>query len=365
MKQHRLDRILALVSITLTVLVVAPRACFAGGTTGGGGNVQISEQVPETNYRYTIQNSKTVLVAWLSKTYQYYQLKKSQNSCSQYGSDCDLYAKIFDGPKTIFRVLQNLEIEGRTYGPCMNFNHKPNDGSMYGQKPGSVCISISNIKVKLRQSDYEQQAAALILHEISHLLGTDEDQANRLQWLILAMGFRMETFLAVQSAIITTEGSMKALTQEISSMQYGLSRRKDFNITCTTIRFYKDNFSEVLGKLKNRDFYFLTPAMADLFEGTYVKLEAAHDYACGQDPNEQSASRADAMKTYNTAFGPHTEITARDYIGSTSFGGILVKVNKITDRAAFDREILDVSKNVKIVSDWYSNVFLQSRFTVY
>lgn len=70
--------------------------------------------------------------------------------------------------------------------PCYDQNGKERDGSIYRNdgKQG-VCISTFNLSQKIRSDAVQTQLVALMAHEYSHLLGTNETQANKIQKYVL------------------------------------------------------------------------------------------------------------------------------------------------------------------------------------
>lgn len=108
---------------------------------------------------------------------------------------------------SVFEVMENTKIKMQLSKACKDENLQDSDASSVDQDyPDAICMSIPRLKSKLQKiayspHDYKYQIMALLIHEYSHRVGFNEDQAKQLQRSILvdlrkgARGFDSYGFL--------------------------------------------------------------------------------------------------------------------------------------------------------------------------
>jgi hypothetical protein len=87
--------------------------------------------------------------------------------------------------------------------------------------PSTICISVANLKDKLNDSNFEIETAALILHEITHLLETSEDEASYIQTEFLT-SWRGESFKSLQTWINANSEAVYSASRDIESVLFSL-----------------------------------------------------------------------------------------------------------------------------------------------
>lgn len=97
------------------------------------------------------------------------------------GAESQLDIKLFGGPKTIVDVLEETGYELRPDKPCLDRFGNEVDASIFANKPNDICISAFRIAPKLIEERARVETLALIFHEISHKLGTTEEEATEFQ----------------------------------------------------------------------------------------------------------------------------------------------------------------------------------------
>lgn len=172
---------------TITIIGLMSLTSFAkidGGISGGGGYVinPIRPSYPQSTevIEDMIKESKTFVV-------QYIQQKKNQFHADQMGGhEKRLYDQLLNSPqKNIDHVLANYKVHVEDEDPCYTSDRVPVDGSIFSEKPNSICISAHTFAEKVHASTVHIQAAALILHEMSEVVGLSDDDAIRLQKIAL------------------------------------------------------------------------------------------------------------------------------------------------------------------------------------
>lgn len=160
----------------LSLLLLLPALAFAGSDTGdydggGGGTLPAHPSRAVDIYNFIQDNAKRDLRLFV---------KYEMWSYDQ-GTSSPLEKKLFGGPVTLWDVLENTDIEVRMARPCYDKYGNEKDGSIYADRPGAICISAGRIAPKVMEETLRKEVLALILHELSHLLGTDEQEAHEFQ----------------------------------------------------------------------------------------------------------------------------------------------------------------------------------------
>ena len=352
---------------TAGILIFSCGQAFAGGTTAGGGNIQPADQVSENLLISAVVHAKPIIQSWFSSQLKRYKGIQSISKCEDPRNKgfCEIGAKLFDANPNIFEVVNQTEIETKMNEPCLDFNQQPNDGSMFGQKPGSICISISNIKEKLREDNYENQIVALLLHEVSHLLGTTEDEANYLQWEALNMDFK---YLPVSAAHVQMymldrdTAQMNNLMQTWSTMT---AYQTNFRGMCRSTDEVLKRYEDLYAKIDDFHLRYYTPREIGLFKSNHIKMRALWNYICSQDSAEDELTRQSARNLYDWGFKGKSEISAPEYNNNLdNETSSEVMLTKVTSREIFGSEVEGVAKIFDEMTKFYGKL-VTSDFKIY
>lgn len=160
-------------SSVLAFTTILASHAFAGSVSGGGGGGTLPAD-PVSAYKiYDIITEAKVDLSLFLKSELY---RKHQSSHHD-----PLTEKLFGGPKTLYDALKTTDVEIRMTEPCYDVDHNPVDGSIYATKPGDICISAATIAPKVIEERAYVETLALILHELAHTLGADENEASEYQ----------------------------------------------------------------------------------------------------------------------------------------------------------------------------------------
>lgn len=173
---------------TIALIGLVSLTSFAkldGGISGGGGYVinPVRPSHPQSTevIEDMIKESKVLVV-------QYIQQKKNQFLADQMGGhEKRLYDQLLNSPqKNIDHVLTYYKVHVEDENPCYTSDKVPVDGSIFSEKPNSICISAHTFAEKVHTDTVHVQAAALILHEMSEVVGLSDEDAIRLQKIALS-----------------------------------------------------------------------------------------------------------------------------------------------------------------------------------
>lgn len=172
------------VFVSFIVVTVASFTAFAGGMSGGGGNV-INPTAPRhkpnpDRVDGMIEQAFQELPAFLRTQEQ--KLKDGKMD----PTTASLYAMIFMGTPNIYDGMKNRNLHIQEDKNCYNSYGIAYDASVVSPEPNSVCISAFSISKKVALPEIYAQVSALLVHEYSEVVGLNDDQAISIQELILA-----------------------------------------------------------------------------------------------------------------------------------------------------------------------------------
>ena len=150
-----------------------------GGISGGGGGTITPGGVDTYKIKQIIGLSKILLLSWLNDGEHFYKTVRLPGGHEPRPEELLL----FKGPRDVFEVIRQLKIEVKNSSPCYTFDGQPVDGSINATKPADICISAKTLAEKLNENNFEYETIALIMHEIMHLLGANEER-RRLAGLV-------------------------------------------------------------------------------------------------------------------------------------------------------------------------------------
>lgn len=155
-----------------------------GGMDGGGGGTLPAHPASVYEIQDIAQEAKPQLL-YLLNGYEWREKYDQQ----KYDQQKPLYRKLFSGPRKAQEVLKDLRLEVRLDKPCLTSGGIEVDGSIYALKSNTICLSAFRISQKIDKAAAEREVLALLMHEVSHFMGTTEDEAVDLQkdisWWIL------------------------------------------------------------------------------------------------------------------------------------------------------------------------------------
>lgn len=269
---------------------------YAGGVGSGGGGTTIPDPSSAEQIAQALQEeSSFVIHTWL------YRQEKNFFEQSPAVRAKNPLRKIFETKPGIFNLITTIPVEIRMSQACFDDQGRSVDGSIHGAQTGSLCMSAFSMAPKLSGYNYKAEAFALLVHEYSHLLGADEEEAIAIQKIAL------KDFLAKTPEDLKLE--MKNLSLEIVSMVQGelefwvrnpetLKGRSDRFVSL--FRSYQDIQSKYDS---GQGRYLLVPAMDDAFVAAeYVRFGVLDAFVCSQDAALGSLRQNKCQETLDGAF---------------------------------------------------------------
>ncbi len=253
---------------------------------GGGGTIPVTPSTPEevTN---VILNAKRDLRLFS---------RFDQKSFGAANSN-DLQRLLYGERTTLLDLIESTDIEIEQQEPCFDAFHSPVDGSIHAKRPGSICISVFRIAPKLEHGEGYPQIIALILHELSHLLGANEAQAIEYQ----RKGYALLRKATQDSAIIDltairdeTIGLRQISANILSNMDsmsdddLGVAFSRITNRMDTLEHTYdNEEYGYRSGSLDNSPFSALTKKERDFFHVAWTIQELSFMYLKSFVPGQE------------------------------------------------------------------------------
>jgi hypothetical protein len=222
-----------LLLFSFSILLGCQKNEMGGGQDIGGGNVVAAGKVTFEdlqNYVNLLESKREILFRSLEVTSLIAaRIRKldpkvlkalSADEFKKMTFQAHIYDLLFKDKTRSAAILKKAEVELITTGPCYGLNGIPVDGSIYGnEKP--ICLSAERLLKKLRRDDFEIQVLSLYVHEVSHLFGTNEDEAIQLQKQILEIGPNFKNYLSFlfkpPTQIVESIKKMKASVLTVKS----------------------------------------------------------------------------------------------------------------------------------------------------
>lgn len=278
-----------------------------GISAGGGGTLPANPVYP---YRVTqiLGEAKRQLRLYLN-----YERKYKR-------SITDLDEKYIFSEENLATQLEKTDIEILEDKPCLDRNGHEVDASVVATRPNTICFSAFRVAPKLVEEVANKEIVALLVHELSHFLGSSEEEAVRLQQFAAIMLQRVSSkdyeklndgFFAIGASDELSiganfkDGALKAI--EKNDLKAG--------------RAEIDKAYEKLSKF-DQDFSNLPYAYLDYRLENYKSVLLAHlrlvsMYLSSQDPEDPYTDAAKAQ--YEKCFGDKTEVSTPEIQSNCSY----------------------------------------------
>lgn len=164
-----------------------------GGVSDGGGGTTSPQLVSAELIADYLADTAPILIAWFNREEMNFQLSSDSEKIKS------TTRKLFTTNDQFRDIIRNTKIEIKMSEPCYDQKGQPHEGSIYASIPNAICLSPFLMSQKLNENNFEAEMLGLVLHELSHLVGTTEDEATKIQrealWTFYKINFfelRME-----------------------------------------------------------------------------------------------------------------------------------------------------------------------------
>lgn len=225
------------------------------------------------------------------------------------------FDKLFNDP-ALFEKLKSIKIHVSSAKPCTDFDGNEVDGSTNTGAPDTICLSVQRLKSKLTFEQAKTEVPALVLHEISHLFGTNENEAVAIQ-TAAKTPFSLHSADDWRHYASQVSDSLDSLVMASQGVQSVLENNG--KITCSQAQKLAALYAQTMnGYVGGKDNLMLDRETdVERYGQTEVRAAALADYLCSQD----SSATADQRAAYAKAFGTRTQMSAPDYQDAVLFNG--------------------------------------------
>ena len=198
-----------------------------GGSDGGGGGT-LKGSIDYAKLVETVKSSKQLLVAF-SHLIETNVISNRQMRINDKGSR--VFEKVFTA--NIGRLILDTEIVLLKNSDCLDYGGKIVDGSIVGVEKTQICLNAKTLLNKLDEYLYIEQIGGLILHEISHHAGLNEEEAQLIQWIFIK-NVKSVPEWQVGSEVFTVLDNLHKLKNYIKSVQ-NIPEEKQIKGMCQVI----------------------------------------------------------------------------------------------------------------------------------
>lgn len=161
---------LRVVNLMMCTAFMLTESVWAGVVNGGGGGLLPAHPVGAEAVYHIVEDARRELKMF------FYTFENTPNTLDGFDS------RLMSTPgQTIFDILDRTVIGVKMTSPCLDLEGEEKDGSIVGPLPNSICISAKTTGEKLAAGNARVETMALIVHELSHLMGFNETEAIALQ----------------------------------------------------------------------------------------------------------------------------------------------------------------------------------------
>jgi len=213
--------------MSLVICVFGGTQVLSGGISSGGGNTLPENLVSKENVELLVNRSKLDLIL-LFKKFQWADgvVSIPENGLPEPGED---FVRLNEIKKKLLKQFYSTQFEVKMEGYCKDSDGNNVDGSVSESKPNAVCISAFSISKKLSKERARGEVLALIAHEVSHLVGADEEDAHEIQeevlWLLKDTLDDSSAFLVVEAI-----GKVELFVKSIDNLVYTLDSLRSADI---------------------------------------------------------------------------------------------------------------------------------------
>lgn len=232
--------------------------------------------------------------------------------------------KLFGGEKTIYEALQEVQFEAREHGPCFGKNKKGEDVPAPASAINSphICFSLELLANLLDKEKVQSEILALVIHEVSHTLGTSEIEAYLLQNLVKS-SLTNDPYDKIQKLVEAYRSDAKNTLIDVTYLLEKFSQLNPQDV-CMGVSRLPQMINDLLqrnmkslGDSEKNGISFLAPPEISSLQGTLIKSINAMTYCTTTNP---------AYQNMIEAFGNKSEISLLDFQAALFPGQKMSKV---------------------------------------
>jgi hypothetical protein len=320
-------------SLSVSVAFGGEGGAFNGA---GGGDAAHAKKITTDQLKQAIESAKSGALIWLNG----YEIRiREQIRIFGFGSGKvdPAFEKIFLGSRTIYDVLRDNKIELRTDRACVDKNGKKRDASIVSETPNAICFSAPRLVKRLSMENYKYRLVALAIHEASHLVGTSEEEAVRLETLAIndLQNFDLERENLMQSLLLMS-------TYKIAENLKGFAKAPKTPENCSLIQDTVDKIKYFTARYDGKPFSDISFEAFSRKETLAMRVTSYILYSC----TFPLGMKWLLPLSYDDVFGKDSSLTVAEFaarenqwFGSGDFSKQTPAIEKIESASDLDAEI--------------------------
>jgi hypothetical protein len=249
---------------------------------------------------------------------------------------------LFGGAKTILTLVDSTPIDMRLDRPCYDQTGAEVEGSVANTVPGGICISAWLLSKNVTSERIYSETLALVLHELTHLLGADEQMATELQ-KEAAFHLRKIDDRTTQGMAERAEDLLNLAFVSLESALADLEN-KPFSVLRVLIEDIQDKFTDL--RVMALDFPYSLLLNRD---DQYLRYQSARLIAAGWYVSEADGDQG-AKSLLDAIFRTSDSVTLDNFHGYWALSSDLFArewVTRLRDRASLKSFLLQVREYVE------------------
>jgi hypothetical protein len=347
-------------------LIVTSSLAWAGGVSGGGGGGTTEPEPIEASsiVSFVEDGAEMLLRVWLqTREVRYFD---------QRGLDSDLERDVlkifFESEQNIFSVLDLTTVHLKMKESCYDTSGLPSDGSVNPELPNQICLSPFLMAPKLNRYNGSKETLGLLVHELAHLMGADEQQAYRLQKMALQDFFGRDLRQMddeVATSIWDSEDLLSRIFEELQTLIDNKRIPLQAELRKIERRLY--DLDKLLARDRglNADEYLRNYWKASLYVQDH-RIGSMLDFACVADLSIPAEGRAYCKQTVERVFGQQDQLSMREYYkrwdGETDLGPVYDSflIRRLDGFDDFRSDLETIKKGLQDIQNSYSDLLTKS-----
>jgi len=334
------------------VMIGALLSCqfaFAGSVSGGGGGTLPGDKIEAKDVIEAVEESRSVIDAFLKGIESDFVLDDGTTPQVWYHD----YEKMFRPGTDVFKFLNEVPFRIISNGACHDLDGSETDASANTDIQGGICVSVSRIQPKVSFANYRAEIGALVLHEISHLYGSDEAEASSIQKIAVRFfaGKSPYDISALSFQLMDSLRSLSSMTQMLSD-----SLKAGAKIPCGNVGNLEMAYMTALHDLGDgsSDMFLTRERDTEYYWQLSTRIMAMEDFLCTQQGYESELVRQFRVDKFNKIWGNDTELTADQYFKRAvndpskfnRFPLVTVKIKKYTSPSELPQDLDAALKDI-------------------
>ena len=288
---------------------------FGGSVSGGGGDTLPPNPIGSAGIVNMLPELRGPIVSYFWALENYESKLPGRSN----------YSVFFDGPVTIYQVIDSLKIEALTEAPCLDSSGKEVDGSAYIDPRTEICISAFRLGSKLDQVTAFAQTMGLVIHEISHKFGFDEEAASELQAIVVSH-VSFDNLFDFKDRF---QRSLANLADTVMAAGY-INPTSDWNLNCMNARELKRQHDLFDGlRFKSQWTSVIRRSRSMQVRDDNWNILGIQAASCGRADSPLKSQEDDVkFKGYSEAFADVDRMTIEDFSRKFTNGNTVQKSNQ-------------------------------------